>query len=72
MSKLGKEHWTTVKRVFIYLCGTTDYVIYYQGIPRLDIVINLHGVIYVEWDGDLDHRRLIDGYVFKLFEEKMS
>ena len=22
MSKLGKEHWTTVKRVFRYLCGT--------------------------------------------------
>jgi hypothetical protein len=25
MSKLGKEHWTTLKRVFMYLCGTTSY-----------------------------------------------
>ena len=25
MSKPGKEHWTTVKRVFRYLCGTSDY-----------------------------------------------
>ena len=24
MSKLGKEHWPTVKRVFRYLCGTTN------------------------------------------------
>jgi hypothetical protein len=27
MSTPGKEHWTTVKRVFRYLCGTQDYVI---------------------------------------------
>jgi hypothetical protein len=25
MSKLGKENWTTVKRVFRYLYGTTSY-----------------------------------------------
>ena len=25
MSKMGKEHWTTVKRVFRYLRGTKDY-----------------------------------------------
>jgi hypothetical protein len=25
MSKPGKEHWTTVKRVFRYLRGTTTY-----------------------------------------------
>jgi hypothetical protein len=25
MSKLGKEHWTAVKRVFRYLRGTTSY-----------------------------------------------
>jgi ATP-binding cassette subfamily B (MDR/TAP) protein 1 len=31
MSKPGKEHWTTVKRVFKYLHGTTNYAIYYQG-----------------------------------------
>jgi hypothetical protein len=23
MSKLGKEHWETIKRVFKYFCGTT-------------------------------------------------
>jgi hypothetical protein len=25
MSKPRKEHWTTVKRVFRYLCGTVSY-----------------------------------------------
>ena len=29
MSKLGKEHWTAVKRVFKYLRGTIDYAICY-------------------------------------------
>jgi hypothetical protein len=33
MSKLGKEHWTIVKRVFRYLCGTTNYGLCYQGRP---------------------------------------
>eukprot|EP00253_Pinus_taeda_P028718 PITA_28718 len=36
MSKLGKEHWTTVKQVFRYLCGTSDYGLCYQGSPGFD------------------------------------
>jgi tagatose-1,6-bisphosphate aldolase len=35
MSKPGKEHWATVKRVFRYLCGTTTYGLCYQGRPRI-------------------------------------
>jgi len=31
MSKLGKEHWTTIKRAFKYLRGTTNNAICYQG-----------------------------------------
>ena len=31
MSKLGKEHWTAVKRVFRYLRGASDYGLCYQG-----------------------------------------
>jgi hypothetical protein len=29
MSKLGKDHWTTVNKVFMYLCGTTIYGLCY-------------------------------------------
>jgi hypothetical protein len=35
MSKPGKEHWTTVKRVFRYLHGTTSYGLCYEGRPRI-------------------------------------
>ena len=38
MSKTGKEHWTTLKQVFRYLCGTSDYGLCYQGRPGLDKV----------------------------------
>ena len=40
-----KEHWTTIKRVFWYLCGTLDYAIYYQGKPRQDREVNVHGFV---------------------------
>eukprot|EP00253_Pinus_taeda_P025491 PITA_25491 len=45
LSKLGKEHWTTVKWVFRYLCGTSDYGLCYQGRPGLDRVLDICGFI---------------------------
>jgi hypothetical protein len=38
ISKLGKEHWTIVKRIFRYSHGTTSYGLCYQGRLRLDSV----------------------------------
>jgi len=38
MYKLGKEHWTTVKRVFRYLRGNSDYGPCHQGRPGLNRV----------------------------------
>jgi hypothetical protein len=35
MSKPGKEHWTSIKRVFRYLRGSASYGLCYQGRPRL-------------------------------------
>ena len=67
MSKPGKEHWTIVKRVSKYLCGTTDHAICYQGGAGLDKVLYVHGFVYANWDGDLDHRRSTSGYSFNLF-----
>eukprot|EP00253_Pinus_taeda_P011468 PITA_11468 len=54
MSKPGKEHWTAVKRVFRYLRGTNDYGLCYQGRPRLDKVLYIHGFVDADSAGDLD------------------
>jgi hypothetical protein len=54
MSTPGKENWTIVKRVFRYLCGTKDYAICYQGKPRGDCELNVHGFVDAEWAGDMD------------------
>ena len=67
MSKLGKEHGTTIKRVLRYLRGTTSYGLCYQGRLGLDRVLDIHGFFDVYWVGYLDHRRSTSGYVFNLF-----
>eukprot|EP00253_Pinus_taeda_P003905 PITA_03905 len=72
MSKLGKEHWTTVKWVFRYLHGTSDYGLCYQGRPGLDKFLDIHGFVDADWAGDLDQRRSTSGYVFNLFRGTFS
>eukprot|EP00253_Pinus_taeda_P030870 PITA_30870 len=67
MSKPRKEHWTTVKRVFRYLCGTSDYGLCYQGRSGLDRVLDIRGFVDADWDRDLDQRRSTSAYVFNLF-----
>eukprot|EP00253_Pinus_taeda_P009482 PITA_09482 len=72
MSKLGKEHWTAVKRVFRYLRGISDYGLCYQGRPRLVRVLDIHGFVDADWARDLDQRRSTSGYVFNLFGGAVS
>ena len=48
MSELGKEHWTTINRLFRYLRGTTDHAICYQGIVGPDRVLDVHGFVDVD------------------------
>jgi len=67
MSKLGKEHWTKVKLVFRYLCGTSDYGLCYQRRLGLDRVLDICGFVDVDWARDLYQRRYTSGYVFNLF-----
>ena len=45
MSKPRREHWTVVKRVLRYLCGTIDYGLCYQGRPGLDRVLDIRGFV---------------------------
>ena len=66
MSKLGKENWIVVKRVFRYLHGTIDHAICYQGRDGLDIVLYVHGFVDVDWAAYLYHRISTSGYVFNL------
>eukprot|EP00253_Pinus_taeda_P035712 PITA_35712 len=72
MSEPGKEHWTAVKRVFTYLCGTSDYGLCYQGRPRLDRVLYIRGFVDADWARDLDQRISTSGYVFNLFGGAVS
>ena len=72
ISKPGKEHWTTVTRAFRYLCGTSDYGLCYQGRPRLDRVLDIHGFFDADWARDLDQRISTSGYVFNLFGGAVS
>jgi hypothetical protein len=72
MSKQGKEHWTTVKRVFGYLCDIANYGLCYQGRPELDRALDIHGFVDADWAGDMDCRRSTSRYVFNLFGGAMN
>ena len=67
MSKLGKEHWTSIKRVFRYLCDATNYGLCHQGRLGLDRVVDIHEFVDADWAGDLDRKIYTSGYVFNLF-----
>jgi len=56
-----------MKRVFRYLCGTSDYGLCYQGRPGLDRVLDIFGYVDADWARDLDQRRSTCVYVFNLF-----
>jgi len=72
MSTPRKEHYTVVKRVFRYLCGTTYHAIYYQGKLEYDRQVYVHGFVNSNWVGDVDGRRSTRGYVFKIFSGVVS
>ena len=67
ISNPGKENWIAVKRIFRYLCGTSDYGLCYQGRPGLERMLDIHGFVDADWAGDLDQIRSTSGYVFSLF-----
>jgi hypothetical protein len=67
MSTPRKDHWTIVKRVLKYLCGTKYYAICYQGKPKTNKEVNVHGFFGTEWVGDMDQRRSTIRYVLNMF-----
>jgi len=54
------------------LLGTSDYGLCYQGRSGLDRVLDIHGIVDVDWDVGLDQRRSTGGYVFNLFDGAIS
>ncbi|XP_031261582.1 secreted RxLR effector protein 161-like [Pistacia vera] len=66
MSNLGKEHWSAVKRVLRYLCGTSGLALCYGGMATRD-ELDVIGFVDADWGGDLDSRRSTSGYLFTLF-----
>ena len=58
--------------MFRYLRGTIDHETCHQGRATLDIVLDVHGFVDVDWVGDLDHRISTSGYVFNLFGGAIS
>eukprot|EP00253_Pinus_taeda_P033991 PITA_33991 len=56
----------------MYLHGTSDYGLCYQGRPGLDKVLDIRGFVDADWVGDLDQRRSTSGYVFNLFGGAVS
>lgn len=57
-----QRHWTGVKRILRYLKGTSDLGLHYTSSD----VDGLVGYSDSDWAGDLDDRKSVSGYMFKL------
>lgn len=64
MANPRQEHWKAVIWVLRYLKGTSDYGLVY-GIRKQEEV-RVEGFVDANFDGDLDKRRSLTGYLFTL------
>eukprot|EP00253_Pinus_taeda_P010696 PITA_10696 len=69
---MSRVPYESTVRSLMYLHGTSDYGLCYQGRPGLERVLDIHGFVNADWAGDLDQRRSTSGYVFNLFEGAVS
>jgi hypothetical protein len=69
MTTPRKEHWTAIKRVFIYVRGTTYFAIFYHGNSE---DVGVHGFVDSDWVGEINGISSTSGYVFKLFRGAVS
>ena len=60
-SNLGIKHWMAVKRILLYLKGTVDYVLCYQGKD-----LRLIGYTDADRGGNPDQCKSTSGYTFFL------
>ena len=62
MAKPGREHWAAVKWILRYIKGATDISLTFTKSDHLDI----EGFCDSDYATDLDRRRSVPGYVFKV------
>ncbi|XP_059076723.1 secreted RxLR effector protein 161-like [Cryptomeria japonica] len=68
MANPKRVRWDAVKRVFRYLRGTSEYSLCFYGNPTgPQHSLSICGYVDSNWTGDIDNRRSISGYVFRLF-----
>ncbi len=65
MANARHQHFDTMKRVFNYLRGTFEYLIFYHsdilGDPHLMDMVAYAGF---DWGWDVNIRRSMNGYIF--------
>ncbi|KAH9779667.1 hypothetical protein KPL71_007786 [Citrus sinensis] len=64
MANPGKEHWKAVIWILRYLNGTINYGLIYGTDERKEV--NVEGFVDSDYAGDLDKRRSLTGYLFRL------
>jgi len=67
MADPSREHWSTMKRIFRYIKGTSGVALYFEGSKFI-----VKGYVDSNFAGDLDKRKSITNYVFKLVKGAAS
>jgi hypothetical protein len=70
MHNPGKEHWNEIKWILRYLKGTSHFELLFNKNSMKEI--GVMGFVDSDFDGDLDKRRSISGYVFSLCSSAVS
>jgi hypothetical protein len=69
MSNPSKEHWAGIKRILRYVKGTLNHGLKFTGNGDDH---ELYGYSDANWAGDVDTRRSVSGYVFKVANSTIS
>ncbi|XP_055837853.1 uncharacterized protein LOC129906201 [Episyrphus balteatus] len=66
----GKAHWTAAKRILRYLKGTADFKLCYSKNDEDDKLLT--GFCDADYAANIDDRRSVTGYVFKMLGGAIS
>ena len=69
MSNPSKDHWLGIKRLLRYIKGTLTYGLKFVANKN---ECDLHDYADPNWAGDVDTRRSISGYIFKVADATIS